>query len=73
MCPVDRLGTGYPALELFLTVPEVRMATETTRFGGMLKNSVAERALRLMKMKIDFRHRNIFDAPIGISRSRPRK
>ncbi len=57
-----------------LTPPHssIRAPTSTTRFGGMPKKSVAELALRAMKMNRRLRQRIIGEVPLGRSRARPR-
>jgi hypothetical protein len=47
----------------------MRAPSSKTRFGGMLKKSVAALALRAMKLNRCFRHRIIGAGPVGRSRA----
>src|SRR5512140_449647 len=47
--------------------------SSTTRLGGSPKNCVADCAFRDMMTNNFFRHRAIFERPVGMSCSRPRK
>ena len=58
-------GLEEPLLE---TQNSMRAPSSTTRFGGMLKKSVAALALRAMKLNRRFRHRIIGAGPVGRSR-----
>src|SRR5438132_1152477 len=53
---------------LLKTQNSMRAPSSTTRFGGMLKKSVAALALRAMKLNRRFRHRIIGAGPVGRSR-----
>ena len=54
--------------QLAKTQSSTRAPSSTTRFGGMLKKSVAAFALRAMKLNRRFRHRIIGAGPVGRSR-----
>src|SRR5438445_2386390 len=54
--------------QLAKTQNSMRAPSSTTRFGGMLKKSVAALALRAMKLNRRFRHRIIGAGPVGRSR-----
>ena len=54
--------------QLAKTQNSTRAPSSTTRFGGMLKKSVAALALRAMKLNRRFRHRIIGAGPVGRSR-----
>jgi hypothetical protein len=55
--------------QLAKTQNSMRAPSSTTRFGGMLKKSVAALALRAMKLNRRFRHRIIGAGPVGRSRA----
>ncbi len=50
----------------------MRAPSSTTRFGGMLKKSVAALAFRDMRLNSRFRHRIIGAGPVDKSSARPR-
>ena len=54
--------------QLAKTQNSKRAPSSTTRFGGMLKKSVAALALRAMKLNRRFRHRIIGAGPVGRNR-----